>query len=268
MHKKWHVFLCILNTFLLVLSGSSTMIASEAISHNTKTGYGVYIDDDAELLTASEENDLCQAMEPITAYGNIVFVSIASNSYSSVEDFAADYGYSRFGNESYTLFIIDMDYREIFIYSDGEIYETINDGYAYTITDNVYTYASDGTYYECAYHAFEQILTLLEGRSIAQPMKYISNALLAIVLALLINYFIVMHTSRSVKASNSELLSGIYTKVNVKNPTKKFLHQTKRYSPQNTDSNNGARSRSSGGFSGGSSGGGGGSRGGGGGHKF
>ena len=95
-----------------------------------------------------------------------------------------------------------------------------------------------------------------------------NNPLLAIVLALLINYFIVMHTSRSVKASNSELLSGIYTKVNVKNPTKKFLHQTKRYSPQNTDSNNGARSRSSGGFSGGSSGGGGGSRGGGGGHKF
>ena len=267
MRKNGYVFLSLLFVYVWMFCSPYTVWAGTALSQNAETGYGVYIDDEADLLSASEETDLCQAMEPITAYGNIAFISISSNSHASVEDFAENYGHSRFGNESYTLFIIDMDFREIFIYSDGKNYETINDGYAYTITDNVYTYASDGEYYDCAYHAFEQILTLLEGRSIAQPMKYISNALLAAVLALLINYFIVMNTSRSVKASSSELLSGIYTKVDVKNPTQKFLHQTKRYSPQNTSSN-GARSTGGGGsgFSGG--GGGGGSRGGGGGHKF
>lgn len=233
-----------------------TNTSSEPLSYNEDTGYAVYLDDGADLLSTSEESDLCDAMFSITGYGNVAFVSIKYNAYSSVEDFGEAYGYSLFGNDSYTLFIIDMDYRKVCVYSDGEIYKTITDAYAYTITDNIYTYASDAEYYECAYHAFDQIYTLLEGRRIAQPMKYISNILLSLVLALLINYFIVMSASRSKKASDAQLLNNIYTKVEVNNTRSDFLHQSKQYSPQQTSSSSsgGGGSRSSGGGGGGGGG--------------
>ena len=55
----------------------------------------------------------------------------------------------------------------------------------------MYTYASDADYYICAMKVYEQEYTLLQGRKIAQPMKYISNALLAVVIAVVINYIIV-----------------------------------------------------------------------------
>ena len=99
----------------------------------------------------------------------------------------------------------------------------------------------------------------MEGRHIAQPMKYISNALLAIAIALLINYFVVRMLSRSRKASTSQLIDGTSYKTEIKNPRTEFVKQTKRYSPQS--------SSSSGGGGGGRSGGGGGG-GGGGGHRF
>jgi len=248
-----------------VFASESNLGTGEFTVYNNESGYGIYIEDHADLLSTSEEVDLKKAMEPISIHGNVVFLSIDYNPNYSAKDYAEDYGYSHFGTASYTIVLIDMDYREICIYSDGEIYKTITSAYARTITDNIYQYASDGEYYECAYHAFDQISTLLEGKKIAQPMKYISNALLAITIALLINYFVVMKVSRSVKASNAELLSGIYTKVNVNNPKAEFLSQTKRYSPQQSSSS-GARSvgrMGGGGFSGG-----GGSRGGGGSHRF
>ena len=266
--KQLYAFICLTLSVLLSSTltspvfaaeeaiGSSTYIAYNEDNENSE--YGIYIEDNADLLSSSEENDLEDVMEPISEHGNVVFLSIDSNPRYSAESYAEDYGYSRFGNESYTIFLIDMDNREICVYSDGAIYKTITSAYARTITDNVFRYASDEDYYDCAYHAFDQINTLLEGKRIAQPMKYISNALLAIVLALLINYFIVMRVSRSVRASNSELLNGIFTSVDVHNTRTEFLNQTKKYSPQS--------SSSSGGRSGG--GGGGGSRGGGGSHRF
>ena len=258
MRKYLKAFFISCFALLLCFYSPSICFASE------DTGYDIYIEDHADLLTQSEKNDLRKAMEPISTHGNVVFLSIADNPYYSAEDYAEDYGYSHFGNASYTIVLIDMDCREICIYSDGALYKTITSAYARTITDNIYRYASDDDYYKCAYTAFDQINSLLEGKWIAQPMKYISNALLAIALALLINYFIVMHVSRSVKASNAELLNGIYRKVDINNPRTEFLTQTKRYSPQN-NSSSGARSVGGGG---GFSGGGGGSRGGGGSHRF
>lgn len=226
------------------------------VSQNEETGYYVRLEDWANLLTSSEEKELIKIMEPITAYGNVAFVSISSNPTYSTERYAESYYEENFGYSSGIVFVIDMEERYIWIHSDGEIYKTVTTAYANTITDNVYSYASDEDYLTCASKAFEQVNTLLEGRTIAQPMKYISNALLAIVLALLINYFLVMMLSRSRKASTSQLIDGTFYKAEIKNPHAEFVKQTKRYSPQ---------SRSSSGGGGGRSGGGGG---GGGGHRF
>ena len=234
--------------------------SNNAISNNSETRYSIFLDDWADLLTPSEEDALSKTMEPITAYGNVAFVSIADNPEYSSERYAKKYYQEHFGYDSGIVFLVDMDERYLWIHSDGEIYKTVTTSYANTITDNVYSYASDEDYFTCATKAFEQVNTLLEGRRIAQPMKYISNALLAIVLALMINYFLAMTRSRSQKATDGQLLNGIFSKVAITNTHTDFVNQTKRYSPRSSSSSSSSGSRSSGGGSR--------SSGGGGGHRF
>lgn len=251
---------------LTALFPQNVLAASDlnfAIHHETTdSGNMIYLEDRADLLSAEEETALLETMRLVAQYGHVAFVSITENPYHDTAEYADEYYYTYFSYDSGTVFLVDMDERMIYIHSNGEIEETITTAYANTITDNVYTYASEGDFYTCANTAFEQIHTLLLGKPIAQPMKYISNALLAIVLALLINYFIVMASSHSRKASTSQLLSGTYTKVDILNPTSQFVHQTKRYSPVNRSSGSSSGGARSGG------GGGGGSRGSGGGHRF
>ena len=254
----------ILFFFTLLLSGSKTILARESqVWKNKETGYYIYLEDEADLLTSSEEQTLMKQMEQITAYGNVAFVSVSSNPEYSTSRYAEKYYEENFGYSSGIVFLIDMEERILWIYSDGQIHRIITTAYANTITDNVYTYASRQEYLSCASKAFEQVYSLLSGHRIAQPMKYISNALLSIVIALIINYFLAMTLSRARKASTSQLLGGTFYKAEIKNPQTQFVKQTKRYSPQNRSSSGGVVAR------GGSFGGGGGFRGGGGGgHRF
>lgn len=228
---------------------------------NQETGYLVILEDDADLLSDVEESQLALEMQKITAYGNVAFKSISYNDYST-SYFASDYYHETFRKESGTLFLIDMDNREIYIFSDGAIYKTITVSYADTITDNVYRYASDGDYYGCASKAFRQIYSLLSGQKIAQPMKYISNALLALILAALINYFLARLLSATSKPGTDKVLNSISTNFAFANPRMTRTRQTKVYSPPSSSSGGGG-SHSSGGGGGRSH-----SSGGGGGHRF
>lgn len=231
----------------------STIYAS--VYENAETGYEALIVDEADLLSSSEEAELLKEMEGIAEYSNIAFVSVDDNSYST-ERLAEKLNEQYFGGESGIVFIIDMDNRYIWIDSMGGARNTIDDDYAQTITDNVYSYASDEDYYKCASKAFAQIHSLFEGQWIAQPMKYICNAFLAIALALLINYFIVRMLSRASKASSRQIMGGIFTKVDINNARANFTHQTKRYSPQSSGSSGGSSRSGGGGGGGGHSGGG------------
>mgnify|MGYP001155405409 FL=1 len=233
-----------------------------ALWENPDTGYRIVLEDDAQLLDRKEQEELAAAMRTVTAYGNAAFKSISANAYSAAS-FADDYYHGLFGTESGTLFLIDMDNRELYLFSDGAIYRTIGKSYADTITDNVYRYASNGDYYLCASSAFEQIGAVLAGEKIAQPMKYISNALLAFILAALLNYFLARSLSRSSKPGTGEILGSISTRFDFRNPRKILTSQTKVYDPPSSSSSGG----SGGGHSGGG-GGGGHSSGGGGGHRF
>lgn len=234
---------------------------SGTVYTNSETGYSVIIEDDASLLSNDEKKQLAETMKDITPYGDVAFKSIDYNPYST-ETYIERYYNSIFGTGSGTVFLIDMDNRNIWIYSDGSIYSTITTAYANVITDNVYTYASDKDYFTCANKAFIQEAALLQGRRISQPMKYISNALLAIAIAILINYFIVRQTSRVRKASDNEIVNGVFANNAFNNVSVNFIRQTRTYSPRSSSS-----SGSSGGHSGGG-GGGGGHSGGGGGHSF
>lgn len=248
---------------LLVICVSIMTIFSVSVSanesyNNPANGYEAVIEDDAGLLTESEEQMLLEQMKLITEYGNVMFKSIDYNG-SSTESYIRSLYKDRYGSESGTIFLIDMDNRNIWIHSNGLINKTITKSYADSITDNVYEYASDKDYYMCAYKAYEQEYTLLQGRRISQPMKYISNALIALVLAVLINYIIVRFYSSQKKASTKVLMNGLFEHRAFNSGNVVFTHQTRTYSPQQSSSGG-----SSGG-GGGSSGGGGGS---GGGHSF
>lgn len=227
---------------------------------NSTTNYKALIEDNAGLLDDSQRETLLSEMEKITTYGNVAFHTVDANN-STADVYAAGYYHNKFNKESGTLFLIDMDNRKVYIFSDGDIYKTVTKTYANIITDNVYTYASKQDYYGCASKVFEQEYDLLEGRRIAQPMKYISNALLAVVLALLLNYILVRVYAGSKTPSRKELLNGIFVEKKLNNTKAIFTNETKRYDPIESSSGGGSSG-------GGGGGGGGGSSGGGGGHSF
>lgn len=80
-------------------AAESGMTSSEPYAYNEDTGYEIYIDDWADLLTPSEEEELMNIMGTVTAYGNAAFISIDSNPEFSVEAYAEKYGYAHFGND-------------------------------------------------------------------------------------------------------------------------------------------------------------------------
>ncbi len=234
---------------------------------NPDTGYVVYIDDEAGLLTEDDESELTLAMQDITQYGNAAFVSNERGHNNSTAYFTEDWYQELFMWDSGTMFMIDMDNREIFIHSDGAVYKIVDNGHALTITDNAYKLASKGDFYGCADLVFGQELRVLQGERIAQPMKYTSNAVLAILLAMLVNFGLLILSRRaySREVGSNELLRHALNTFKVGDSVENFKSQTKVYSPPSSGSSGG---HSGGHSSGGHSGGGGGHHGGGGGHSF
>lgn len=251
----------------ILFAGTGQCYGQESLQENVfytnqDTEYRVLIEDGAELLTEEERLELALEMQGITAYGSAAFVTVENNDFST-ESFARDYYMDRFGTDSGTVFVIDMDNRNIWIHSDGAVYRVVTTAYANTVTDNVYRYASRGDYYECAKEAFGEIQALLDGQRIAQPMKYISNALLAMILALLANFGLVICFTRLRKPGGNAVLANIHRRFTYSEIRAVHTHQSEIYDPVSSGSDGG----SSGGSGGGGSSGGG-SSGGGGGHSF
>lgn len=267
MHKsyKWKNIAGIFLAMLFLLAGTlncaaySPESASEETEayyyQNEENGNYILVDDEANLLTQEQKDQLYYDMYDITDYGHVGFVTITADYYSTVEEFAKYYYQSLFDHDSGIIFLIDMDKRKVCIFSDGSIYNTITRDYADSITDNVYTYAKNQDYYGCASTAFAQILTVLQGGKIAQPMKYICNFLLAVIFAMLLIYFYVRMASTPGNASDKQLMSGMISYFEFRDATKNLVGQSKRYSPRSS----GGGGSSSGGGGGGSSSGGGGS---------
>ena len=229
---------------------------NESLYTNEQTGFSVYLSDNADLLTADEEEQLAQVMIPITAYGNAAFESQHVSGGSSYDYVKAEY--TDYFKNSGTLFLIDMGNRQIKLYNSREIEKTVTPSYADSITDNIYTYASKGDYYTCAEKAFTQEITLLQGGRIAQPMKYISCALLALITALMINYFIVRLKSKNTRTPQEKIMEAVAATALMGSLAARVTSRERHVS---------SSSSGGGGFSGGGGGGGGGGFSGGG-HSF
>ena len=241
-----------------------------------ESAYRVVIDDEADLLTDAEESDLGAVMEKVLPYGNAAFVSVNKND-TTTERLAENKFMEFFGDTSGALLIIDMDSRYIQLIADGAVYKTVTKTRCNEIVDNIYTYASKGQYAVCAAKAFEQVTKLLEGQRVAAPFRYVTNAFLAICLALLGN-FVLMSAQRRKKVRPENALN-VKVAVNTAKSAAKtgavaavaltMINQRRTKHVESSSSGGGGRSGGGGDFSGGGhSGGGGGFSGGGGGHRF
>ena len=225
---------------------------------NPDTNYVIYMNDDCGLLSDEEESRLINEMIPLTQYGNVGFLSCENHSESTSQYSARAYS-SLFGTESGTLLVIDMGQRMLYIKCNGAISQIVSNAYSNTITDNIYRYASDADYYTCASKAYSQIYTLLEGGKIAQPMRYISAALLALILGLTVNYLLLRSVTKPRMADSEEIIDAADVDFRLRDPAAHHSNTTKVYSPVRS-SGGGGGSRGGGGFSGGG--------GSGGGHRF
>ena len=151
---------------------------------NPETGYKTVILDDDTLLTNAEKRLLTEDMKPLTAYGNVAFWTTREYAYDEIEQ-ARVKRLELFQYESAAVFVINMDKRRLTIQSYGLINQYVTDSKERSITDNVKHYATSKEYYQAAKEAFEQILTVLQGEMIPEPMKYASYAVLALMVGLI-----------------------------------------------------------------------------------
>lgn len=261
-NKICRLFSLSLALCILLLAAALPVRADEAGFQytNPDTGFVIYIADEEDLLTDAEETQLIEDMKPVTEYGNAGFVSCENNSVST-KSYAGQRYQAVFGSESGSLLVIDMGMREFYIKNDGAISKTITTAYSNTIADNIYKYASSGSYYEFASACFYQETVLLDGGRIAQPMRFISAALLALILALTISYFFLRAVTVPRKAKKHEIIDAADVDFILRNPQSTKTNTTRVYSPIRTSrGGGGGGSRGGGGFSGGG--------GSGGGHRF
>lgn len=187
------VLLTTLFTFSVKASINRESVAPDYV--DPESGYGLTIMDDARLFSYDEETSIMASMMEFLEYGNAVVATTNENPFVGVKELAIDYYDKAYGLKPGAIFLIDMDDREIFWYTEGDLYKDLSLQTAMAITDNVYTYAVDGDYAGCCEAAFEQATTVISGGKIANKMKYIGNALLAIMIALFLNYLYARKTS-------------------------------------------------------------------------
>ena len=264
------VFSAILIILLLVPAAAFADEANAGTVQATgDSGFQAIIEDNAGLFTETQRETLLQQLKPLLQYGNM---GIATNTEwnSDAAELARSKYLELFGETDGTIFLIDMYNRRIQIFSGQALYRMISRAKANEITDNVYTYASEGDYYKTAQKAFEQIQIVLEGGRIVTPMRYATNAALAIGLVLLINFIIVYiqrKKSTSAKALTNALVYETRNRqTSVVHGVRSVMTKQSKTRHVSSSSGGGISGGGGGGFSGG--GGGGGFSGGGGGHSF
>ena len=200
--------LIVVSVFLLTFAAPAyaVQVSNAYIYKNEESGNAAIIVDQADLLTNEEESELTEYLDRVTPYATAIFAtsdtkhsdSIMQHAKKTQENICRSAGL----DNGYTavIFLIDMSTRELTIYSGETIFKVINTGIANSITDNTYTYASKGDYFGCAKEAFTQIFKVLDGQKIAQPMRYITAALLAVFAGLTISFFLVRKNTKRVPA--------------------------------------------------------------------
>ena len=249
---------------LLLLLLALALVTLPVLTVSARAAGLLVIDDGADLLTDEQETLLKVKYADLALYMDAAVVT-TNSSMSTARAYAQDYAVRNYGTTPAVIFLIDMDNREIYVCTNRDAVKVISNADSRAITDNIYTYASKGDYYSCTDKALEQILARCRGEKLARPVKHITNALIAVLFGVLINYFVVV-SSRKPKAErrtkgnvNVSVSRAMAAMPGIALAAPVVINTVRRYKESSSH-----RSGGGGGFSGG----GGGFSGGGGGHKF
>ena len=104
----------LLLTLVLLISLQPTFSNAVAVeSNSTNSNYSIIIEDDADLLTEMEEQQLRTQMKVLTEFGHVMFKTTnTANGISSLR-YIQNYYYSKLGNQSGVAFYIDMNKTQI-----------------------------------------------------------------------------------------------------------------------------------------------------------
>lgn len=256
LYKKIVVALSVVFCISIVLTFGANVVSADTgyDEEGNEYPYEYYILDNANLLTDAEEFLLSETLISCTRYANVALLTVDYNEMSTQR--LASHTNDELFSSNGIVFVIDMDKRYLYLDSTGAARSYITGNNADTITDNIYQYASAEDYYKCANECFKQVLNLMEGKRIAKPMKYIGNAILALVIGFFIFFLVVKNKTKIKPATNAEMMNVLRPDFDIYNANASFIKQTRVYHS----------SGSGGGHGGGGHGGGGGHSGGG--HGF
>ena len=197
--RKITLILLALILAVLPFAGAGAAVVDEK---SEATGYRLVVQDDAGLIDAADMQSVVDSMRGITEYASVGFLTVpAGEGAHNSATRAQVWGDSMFGSGTrFTVFIIDMSNRHLDIYASKPLSSVLTAAEENSIADNVYKSASYGNYDKCAVDTFTQIHKVLKGEKIATPMKYISNALLALIAAILAAYLLISGWARKEQA--------------------------------------------------------------------
>lgn len=203
-----------------------------------------------------DEPGILDKMEYVTEYTNILVYTTNDNP-KTAHSLARSLAEDNFGSGNGVVFLIDMDNRYIYIYAHNDACDAITKNIADTISDNIYQYASKSRYDQCVKEGVNQIYMRFSGKHIPEPMRYIGNAFLAVMIGVGLTAVFACYSSRIQVSVNT--MKDVDVTITDK---QRVILDTKRV--YRSSSSSGGSRRSGGGSrrSGGSR------RGGGGGHRF
>lgn len=168
--------------------------------HNERTGYDAVIVDEADLLSSSEETKLLDEMYPLTEYANIAVYTVSTSTTMKDYERARQKRVELFGTDANAaIFTIDMYLRRIVIQRRGNMEKFFNNSRANNITNNVASLATQKKYYSVCSTAMRQMLAVIEERNVPEPMRYLSNAVIALMLGCITAFAIAVLTSSSIR---------------------------------------------------------------------
>ena len=160
----------------------------QEISSGEPGGYRIIIEDTANLLSAEDEARVLEAMEALSAYGNVVFWS-SNNSVSdpllALQQYVDRNISSSLDVPSFA-FSINMADRKMSLLSRGSLQSYVDSSEANAIRDRNTGYATRGDYGGCAVAIYEDVFNAVHGIYEFSAMRTICGVLLGLGIALLV----------------------------------------------------------------------------------
>ena len=220
---------------------------------NETTNYFAWVYDEAGLFSQTEARTILDKAYEITENSDIFVITVSENPYGDSES-ASDklcdwYCTQNSRSDNCVIFMIDMDTRYVLVYSSGNAQNDFDTDTCDEIANNVFDYAHDKDYDNCALEALQEIKDVYNNIAISRTMQPISNFFIAFVLGFVIMYLVALSKSKVRTTSDNEMLKYAVINFAANNPKDIVTGTTKTYCPRSSGSGGGRSGGGGGGHS-------------------